>query len=198
MISESYQAKLSQAFSLALRLHAGQTRKTSGTPYLAHLMAVAAITMEHGGDEDEVTAALLHDAVEDAGGRPTLDLIRQQFGAKVADIVEGCTDADTIPKPPWRQRKETYIAHLASASASVRLVSAADKLHNVRTTLVDYRALGLALWERFRGGREGTLWYYRALAEALVRAGRTPLIEELERAVTELNQEVAAKEGGHV
>ena len=146
-------------------MHAEQRRKLSGEPYLAHLLAVAAIVMEHGGNEDEAIAALLHDAVEDQGGLATLEEIRRRFGRPVAEIVDGCTDAAETPKPPWRQRKEAFIARLTNAPASVRLVVAADKLHNARSILRDYRRLGESLWGHFRGGREGTLWYYRAVVE---------------------------------
>jgi len=174
------------ALSYAATLYAEQQRKASGEPYLAHLLAVASLVMEHGGDEDEALAALLHDAVEDQGGIPTLDEIRRRFGSTAADIVEGCTDATVTPKPPWRARKEAYIARLRSASGSVRLVSAADKLHNARSILREYRGQGEAVWHHFRGGRDGTLWYYRAVVETLKQAGSNPLVEELERTVAEI------------
>jgi (p)ppGpp synthase/HD superfamily hydrolase len=177
-----------EALACAAELHAGQERKGSGVPYLAHLLAVASIVLDYQGSEDEAIAALLHDAVEDQGGAATLREIRRRFGDTVADIVAGCSDADSIPKPPWRQRKEAYLAHLPRASASVRLVSAADKLHNARALLMDYRQVGEAVWQRFNGGREGTLWYYGALVEALCRAGTTPVVEELQRAVRELQR----------
>jgi GTP pyrophosphokinase len=175
------------ALLYAAQLHAEQTRKGSGTPYIAHLLAVAAIVLEHGGSEDEAIAALLHDAIEDQGGDATRQEIRRRFGDAVTAIVEGCTDTDQTPKPPWRARKEAYLAHLATASASVRLVSAADKLHNARTLVSDYRQLGEALWQRFNGGRDGTLWYYRELVKAYRRAGTSPLVEELARIVDELH-----------
>jgi GTP pyrophosphokinase len=181
-------ARFEEAFTFAKRLHAGQYRKGTTIPYLAHLLGVASLVLEGGGDEDEVIAALLHDAAEDQGGWATLEEIRHRFGEKVATIVEGCTDAMTTPKPPWRERKEAYILHLRTASASERLVSAADKLHNARSILADYRAMGEAVWDRFTGGREGTLWYYRALVEALRTAGPTPLVEELEWVVLELEK----------
>jgi (p)ppGpp synthase/HD superfamily hydrolase len=124
--------------------------------------------------------------VEDQGGAATLAEIRRVFGEPVADIVSGCTDADTLPKPPWRARKEAYLQHLHTASPSIRLVSAADKLHNARAILADYRILGDALWERFNGGKEGTLWYYQALVQVFREAGTTPLVEELARTVAEI------------
>ena len=146
-------------------------------------MAVAALVGENGGTEDEVVAALLHDAPEDQGGEERLADIRGRFGDEVAGIVAGCTDTYEDPKPPWRGRKEQYIEHLRHAPSSVRLVSAADKLHNARTILADLRAMGDGLWDRFTGGKEGTLWYYRAVTGALEEAGTNPMVEELRRVV---------------
>ena len=183
--------KLSPRFDEALvyasRLHADQSRKVSGVPYIAHLLGVASIALEYGANEEEAIAALLHDAIEDQGhGGRTREEIRRRFGETVLAIVEGCTDTDQEPKPPWRARKEAYIAHLADAPASVRLVSAADKLYNARAVLANYRTEGDAVWDRFNGKKEGTLWYYRALVTAFRQHGATPLVEELARVVDEL------------
>ena len=178
--------KFEQALIYATRLHSTQVRKASDVPYVAHLLAVAAIALEYGASEDEAIAALLHDAVEDQGGPATREEIRRRFGDQVVAIVDGCTDAETIPKPPWRPRKEAYLAHLQLASPSVRLVCAADKLHNARSLLADYRLHGEALWSRFSGGREGTLWYYRAVVDTLLACGRTSLVAELDRTVRQL------------
>ncbi|MBD2017382.1 bifunctional (p)ppGpp synthetase/guanosine-3',5'-bis(diphosphate) 3'-pyrophosphohydrolase [Microcoleus sp. FACHB-53] len=184
--------KLSERFTDALtyatQLHANQTRKGGGVPYISHLLGVASIALEYGANEDEAIAALLHDAIEDQGGAPIREEIRRRFGDTVTQIVDGCTDADTTPKPPWRQRKEAYIAHIPQACASVRLVSAADKLHNVRSILKDYRLIQEAVWERFQGGKNGTLWYYRTLLDTFRAIESTPLIDELERVVTELEE----------
>ena len=180
--------RFEQALLLATRLHAGQTRKGNDVPYIAHLLAVAGLVLEHGGDEDAAIAALLHDAIEDQGDKITLDEIREQFGDTVATIVDGCTDAYTTPKPPWRGRKEAYLSHLRHVSAAGRLVSVADKMHNARAILADYRVLGEDLWGRFNGGREGTLWYYRSLVEVLRAAGPTPLVDELARVVGEIER----------
>jgi GTP pyrophosphokinase len=155
-------------------------------------MSVAGIVLHYGGTEDEAIAALLHDAVEDQGGAATRAEIERRFGAAVAAIVDGCTDADTVPKPPWRERKEAYLAHLPKASPSVRLVSAADKLDNARSILRDYRIFGGGLWSRFSGGREGTLWYYRSLVAAFRAAGDGPLIGELDRVVSEIERVAGA------
>jgi (p)ppGpp synthase/HD superfamily hydrolase len=178
--------RFKDAFLFAAGKHGRQTRKSTQIPYLAHLMSVAAMVLEAGGDEDLAIAALLHDVVEDCGGQPTLEEVRRRFGDRVAHIVEGCTDADSYPKPPWRERKEAYLRHLKEADADTRLVSAADKLHNARETLKDYREGGEAVWQRFKGKREGTLWYYRALAEELGSENNW-MVRELQRVVSELD-----------
>src|SRR5262249_29197851 len=191
---------LSPRFDDALRyaaiVHAGQRREGTRIPYLAHLLGVASIALEYGADETETIGALLHDAGEDAGGLGRIEDIRIRFGDPVADIVAGCTDAVTKPKPPWRERKETYIAHLKNAPAPVRLVSASDKLRNARAILRDYRRIGDELWSRFTAGKKETLWYYRALVEAFIEAsGRTELIDELDRVVTEIEHLALEREG---
>ena len=180
----AYGDKFENALVYASKLHKDQVRKGTSTPYITHLLAVASIVGENGGTQDEVVSALLHDAPEDQGGEPTLREIRDRFGNEVAEIVDGCTDTYENPKPPWRERKERYLAHLANASDSVRLVSSADKLHNARTVLSDYRLLGEDLWTRFNGKKVGTLWYYRAIVDTL--RGDGPIVEELDRVVTDL------------
>jgi (p)ppGpp synthase/HD superfamily hydrolase len=185
---------LTTRFELALlyahALHASQVRKASGIPYIAHLLSVAALVLEDGGDEDEVIAALLHDSIEDQD--VTRAELEARFGPHVADIVAGCTDADVKPKPPWRQRKEQYLAHLAHAAPGVLRVSLADKLHNARTILTDYRRLGDAVWERFKGRKDGTLWYYRELVRIYRERSASPHVEELARVVAELERLAAA------
>ena len=175
-----------RAFLFAADKHAGQTRKASSIPYIAHLMGVASLVLEFGGDEDMAIAALLHDVVEDCGGVAMLKEVRRRFGPRVAKIVDGCTDSDTDPKPPWRERKESYLRHLKKANGETRLVSAADKLNNVRSILSDYREVGELIWARFNGGRQGTLWYYRNLLEEFLRHKPNRLIRDLELAVREL------------
>ena len=176
------------ALTYATHLHRDQTRKGTDIPYVGHLLGVASLVIEDGGSEDEAIAGLLHDAVEDQGGAPRLEDIRTRFGEGVAAIVAGCTDADTTPKPPWRQRKEAYLAHLREATADVLRVSAADKLYNARAILADYRALGEALWPRFSEGRDEILWYYRSLVAIFLERGPARLAGELARAVAELNR----------
>jgi (p)ppGpp synthase/HD superfamily hydrolase len=186
--------RFEDALVLAAQVHRDQVRKGTTIPYISHLLAVASIALQYGASEDEAIAALLHDAAEDQGGEPILNEIRQRFGDAVAEIVEGCTDSWTTPKPPWRQRKEAYIAHMREASASVCLVAAADKLHNAQTILSDYRALGESLWSRFNGGKDGTLWYYRSLVEALHSGGPRLLVGELARVVSEI-EHLACEDG---
>jgi (p)ppGpp synthase/HD superfamily hydrolase len=171
-------------------MHGQQTRKKTTIPYIAHLMSVSALVLEAGGDEDLAIAALLHDVVEDCGGKPMLQEVRKRFGQRVARIVAGCTDSDSYPKPPWRERKETYLRHLRDADADVRLVSAADKLHNVREVLRDYGTQGEPVWQRFRGKREGTLWYYRALADEFQRHPGNWLVEEFSTVLGDLERAV--------
>lgn len=185
-----------RAFLFAANKHAGQTRKASTIPYIAHLMGVASLVLEAGGDEDLAIAALLHDVVEDCGGAPMLKDVRRRFGKRVANVVDGCTDAHTDPKPPWLERKQTYLQHLKDADADTLLVSAADKLNNVRSILSDYRQVGEFVWERFNGGREGTLWYYRSLRDEFFRHAPNRLARELDLAVKELESlaESAARE----
>lgn len=177
-----------KALVFAARKHARQTRKKTAVPYIAHLMSVAALVLEAGGDEDLAIAALLHDVVEDCGGKPMLKEVRHRFGRRVAHIVEACTDSNTYPKPPWRQRKVEYLKHLRTADADVRLVSVADKLHNVREILKDYRIVGEPLFERFKGKRDGTLWYYRALVKEFRRRKTNHLVSELGRVIADLEK----------
>lgn len=183
-----YSPRFDEALLYASRVHANQERKVTGTPYIIHLLGVAAVAGDYGGDEDQVIAALLHDAPEDQGGRPQLEEIRRRFGERVGRIVEGCTDTFDDPKPPWRARKEAYIQHLASTPAEVLLVSASDKLCNARTIVADLRRAGDAVFERFKGKKDGTLWYYRAVTDALEARDRTPLTDELRRTVQEMHR----------
>jgi (p)ppGpp synthase/HD superfamily hydrolase len=186
--------RFEQALLFATRKHAGQIRKGTPAPYISHLMGVAGLVLEAGGDEDLAIAALLHDVVEDCGGAPMLEEIRHRFGKRVAHVVEGCTDTDLDPKPPWRERKENYIKHLRTADADVRLVSAADKVHNSRHILTDYHEVGEEIWERFSGQREGTLWYYCALLKEFRRRKPNRLVNELERVFKELEAVSSGKQ----
>ncbi len=181
------------ALAYAARLHATQFRKGTTRPYVAHLLGVTSTVLTHGGDEDEAIAALLHDAVEDQGGKPRLREIRKKFGARVARIVEGCTDADTDPKPPWLERKRSYLRHLRDADPSVLLVSAADKLYNASEILADLRKHRESVWDRFKGGKQGTLWYYREVAKILRSRGPQELVRELDQVVGDLQKAARAR-----
>jgi GTP pyrophosphokinase len=208
-VSDKGQTSLGERFRRAMvfaaELHAGQVKKGGrNIPYISHLLGVTSLVIEAGGEEDMAIAALLHDAVEDQGGRPTLERIRAEYGERVAHIVEGCTDSEIEPKPPWLERKKAYVGHVREhADSEVTLVSAADKLHNVRAILADFCEIGDPVFDRFKGRKDGTLWYYRAMVDAfrdaMMRNGLTRhargnqrLLDELERAVTKLESDVAA------
>ncbi|MDZ4820059.1 MAG: HD domain-containing protein [Planctomycetota bacterium] len=180
--------RFQHALLYAAELHANQLRRGGEIPYLAHLLNVAGIALDYGANENQAIAALLHDAVEDQGGSATAAEIRRRFGDEVAELVLGCTDCDTVPKPAWKPRKEAFVAKLQRATPGVALVVAADKLHNVRSLLQDFYAIGNDLWSRFNGGREGTLWYYRAVADAVQQGAPAALAAELDRAVQQLEK----------
>jgi (p)ppGpp synthase/HD superfamily hydrolase len=158
-------SRFSEALAYAAEVHRGQVRKGTAVPYLAHLLGVAAMVLEAGGDEDEAIAALLHDTVEDQGGAARLADVRDRFGDHVAAVVAACSDTDQQPKPPWRERKEAFLEHLQKAPPDVLRVSLADKLYNARALVADLRAQGDRTWPRFNAGKLDQLWYYRTLAE---------------------------------
>jgi (p)ppGpp synthase/HD superfamily hydrolase len=191
-----YSRRFIEAAEIALVMHAAQLRKGTGIPYASHLLGACSIALDYGADEDEAIAALLHDAIEDvqyaAGARETV----AAFGPEVLRLVEACTDADTEPRPPWRERKEAYLAHLADADRPILLVSASDKLHNARAIVADVRRLGEALWARFHHSKAETLWYYRSLVTAFRSNPAHPrdLIDELDRTVTEMEHLAGAHE----
>lgn len=185
--------RLVRAFELAQRLHGEQARKGSEIPYLGHLLGVTSIVIDDGGSENEIIAALLHDGPEDAGGEETLALIREEFGDEVAAIVDHLSDTFEDPKPPWKARKEKYLADLENLPVDelgrkVLRISLADKLHNVRSILLDLDRVGDDVWDRFTGGKEGSLWYYQSLADIYgAKLGEEePLVLAYEAAVTEL------------
>lgn len=181
--------RFASAMVYAHEVHRLQRRKGTGIPYIAHILGVTALAIEYGADENEAIAALLHDAAEDGGGEATLAEIRARFGDGVAEIVLGCSDSlveDPEDKLPWQDRKENYLAHLEHANASVCLVSAADKLHNVRSIIRDFHEHGDDIWQRFQGRRDGTLWYYETVAHTLARRYPVQLTRDLQQAVDEL------------
>ena len=201
--------RFNDALVYAHNLHRTQPRKGRDIPYIGHLLGVASLVLENGGDEDMAIAALLHDAVEDQGGLPRRDEIKKKFGERVTGIVMGCTDSDTVDphqKAPWCERKLDYIKHVKhEADPDVRLVSVADKVHNARAILTDHFDSGDACFDRFSGRKDGTLWYYRSLVDAFRHAerrhrddspsglGRRRLIDELERVVNELERRCGGK-----
>ncbi|MEO5989234.1 MAG: HD domain-containing protein [Candidatus Eisenbacteria bacterium] len=188
--------RFKEALAWTIELHDTQPRKGSETPYAAHLLSVAALVLEGGGDEDQAIAGLLHDAAEDQGGQPTLDEIRRRFGDRVTRIVRGCTDSlgdAQQRKPMWRPRKQAHLRELEGADADLRLVYSADKIHNIRDTLTGlHRDLahggdGSKVWGLFGKPVEDTLWYYRTVTEVFRRAGGSPLQDELERQLAALH-----------
>lgn len=175
--------RFDEALVYAARLHRGQRRKGNEVPYISHLLAVAALTLEHGGDEEQAIGALLHDAAEDQGGQPELARIETRFGPGVAAIVADCSDSLEGPTPAWRPRKAAYIAGLASKPERSLLVTLADKTHNAECIRDDHAVLGEALWSRFGGGGAGVRWYYRGLADAFRLHRPSPLTERMAAAV---------------
>ena len=198
MEDSHFTSRFSEALQAATVLHAGQKRKGTNIPYIAHLLGVASFALYYGADEDEAIAALLHDSIEDAPMSLGADGVRKwihfRFGERVLNIVEGCTDSDVNPKPAWLQRKLTYVAKVEQEPASVVLVSACDKLHNASSILTDYRQIGDSVWSRFKAPKESVIGYYRALVSAFQRTGRhSNLIHELDRVVTEIESTSGCK-----
>ncbi len=193
--------RFTQAVDYAREAHASQTRKGTDVPYIAHLLGVASLVLDYGGDEDQAIAALLHDTVEDQGTHHEA-LIRRQFGDRVADIVMACSDGSLESKAAavtpeakrrdWHERKRAYIDHLPSASDDVLLVSGCDKLHNARGVVsgLNDPAVGMTVFDRFTTGREGTIWYYGEIARVLAERG-APMAKELQGVVREMQRGVA-------
>ena len=184
MVTLATQRKFREALRCAARWHAQQFRKGTKVPYIAHLLGVASLVLEDGGNTNQAIAALLHDAVEDQGGRRRYAEIRRRFGPRVAAIVKGCTDDGyQLPKPSWRLRKKRYLQHLEHASLSVLRVSLADKLHNARAILADHRRVGNRVWRRFNAPPRDELRYYRELAHCFERRLPGAMAAELSRCV---------------
>ncbi|MEN9208438.1 MAG: HD domain-containing protein [Gloeomargarita sp. GMQP_bins_120] len=195
MLSERF----AQALAYAHQLHQSQVRKGTAIPYLSHLLAVSALVLENGGDEDQAIAALLHDSLEDGPryspytrDQITAD-IATRFGERVLRIVEGCTDREHQETRDWRTRKEHYLQHLEQVDADVLLVANADKLHNAQAIWRDYQQRGEQLWERFSGGKTGTLWYYQRLAELFHRRRPGWLAQQLQTVVQALVEAALAE-----
>ena len=185
--------RYAEAVEYAASLHGDQVRKSSSIPYVAHLLSVSALVIDDGGSEDEAIAALLHDAAEDQGGRQTLVDIEADFGKRVAEIVEGCSDTlEPDAKPPWRERKEAYIAHLEEADEGTLRVSLADKVDNTRAIRRDFHEVGPAVFDRFKRPADEQLWYYRSLVDVFNRRYPGALAGELTRTVEEIERLVEA------
>lgn len=181
-----------EAVGLAVKAHDGQVRKNTEIPYAAHVLGVASLVLDHGGDEDQAIAGLLHDVLEDCGAEYA-PIIRQRFGDRVADIVLSCTDGDPGGERStenWYARKEAYLATMEQKPIDAFLVSTCDKLHNARAIASDYGAIGKAVFERFRAGREGTVWYYRSLRDLVQqRLPDSPVARDLTDAVAAFEQD---------
>ncbi len=199
------EALLSPRFALALQfaneIHGRQIRKGRGAPYISHLLAVCSLVLEYGGTEDQAIAALLHDAAEDCGGRPMLDTVRVMFGSTVAEIVEACTDTFENPKPDWLPRKTRYLDALRVKPAKAKLVSCADKLHNLGNTLRDIASEGAADWTKRmaatpNGSAEKQLWYYAGCLEALSNGWSNPILDEFRSAVDRFRDLVSTPTAG--
>lgn len=187
--------KLEEAYECALRWHQHQRRKGTEIPYISHLMQVAGLVLEAGGDEEQAIAGFLHDAVEDADNveeaRLRKEEIEQRFGPRVLRLVLGCTDGNPEEKEEmqWRERKDRYLRHLRDAERDVALVSMCDKMHNARAILHDLRVEGPGLWDRFNAGKSGSLWYYRKLAHAYNARGDLPYESDFDRLVRAIERE---------
>ncbi|MBP6177958.1 MAG: HD domain-containing protein [Anaerolineales bacterium] len=184
-------SRLHEALQFTFKLHGRDARKESNVPYVAHLLSVCALVQQDGGSEDEAIAALLHDALEDKAEQTSRAEIAALFGDHVVALIE--VSIDTPPdyeggeKPPWRQRKEAYLAHVRSTNPDLLRVTIADKVDNARAILADYLRIGDELWKRFNAGREDQLWYYENSVLAYEAAGyKGPLLEELRRLVDQI------------
>ncbi len=171
--------RFDEALAYASGLHRHQTRKHSVIPYAAHLLAVCSLVLEHGGDETQAIAALLHDGPEDQGGEATLTQIRGRFGDDVGDLVAACSEPLHHGKSAWQERKEAFLDHLATVPPRALLIIAADKVHNARSIVADHAVIGGEIFNRFNGGVAGTKWYYRQLAAVLESRAPASLAKEL-------------------
>lgn len=181
--------RFDQALVFASRVHRPQRRKGTDVPYVSHLLAVCALVLEHGGNEDQAITALLHDAPEDQGGEDMFGRIRDEFGTRIASLVAACGEPPALKDASWRERKEAFLRNLVDAPADARIVVAADKVHNLTCLLNDLRLLGDVVFDRFNGGNAGTLWYYGRLAETLAPRVPSSLALRLTESVRALQAE---------
>lgn len=190
-MSARYSRRLDEAVQLALDAFRDKVRKGTEIPYVTHLFSVMCLVAEYGGDEDQLVAAVLHDWLEDVEGADPAEL-QARFGPRVTRLVLALSDSTTHPKPPWSERKQAYLAHLRQEPAELKLISAADKLHNCMSIRRDLEVVGDAVWTRFTGGRDGTLWYYGAVVDALGTDWSHPLHTRLAAEVHLLQEEARA------
>lgn len=196
--------RLATALAMAVEAHQGQFRKGTNIPYISHPMAVASLVIEYGGSEDQAIAGLLHDAIED-GGEAYATRIHEAFGPAVLALVEACSDGTAESKAAaatpeakqadWKRRKEGYLARLEAEDPAALLVTACDKLHNVRSIVADLESIGPVVFDRFTAGRDGTLWYYSEI-ETILRGHGSPVAAQVSAAVGEMQRHVLAADGG--
>lgn len=186
--SDHFTARFERALVFANRMHAGQVRKYSGAPYIAHLLGVAAFVLEDGGSEDEAIAAILHDTAEDCGGEDTLEDIRQKFGEKIAKIVRECSDTLERPKPPWEERKRNHLEVLRTAMPETIRVMLADKVYNALSLLHALQDSGDQVWHKFKGGKDGTLWYFHEMLAIFRQRHSGFMVRELARLIAAIEE----------
>lgn len=186
MTPGTYSHRFDEAVALAVAAFRGKVRKTTTIPYVTHLFAVCALVGEHGGDEEQMIAAILHDYLEDIVGATEAE-VEKKFGSRVARMVVALSDTVAHPKPPWKQRKETYLAHLKYAPAEVKLISAADKLHNCGSILRDHGEIGDLVFDRFTASKAETLWYFHEVHRSLNHEWHHRLLDELGESVRRLH-----------
>jgi len=189
-----YSERLDRALSFAASGFRHRVRKGTGVPYLTHLLGVMVLVAEHGGDEEQMIAALLHDYLEDIEGS-SVETLEREFGERVAHYVLAMSDTTVRPKPPWQERKRRHIAQMATEPPELKLVSAADKLHNARSLLREHAEIGDSLWGRFNASRDQTLWYYREVVRALGQGWQHPICDELSAVVRALHQSADVEYG---
>jgi (p)ppGpp synthase/HD superfamily hydrolase len=187
MSKPAYGERFDQAVALAVSAFRDKWRKDAHVPYVTHLLAVCATVGEWGGDEDQMIAAVLHDYLEDVDGA-TFEELERRFGSRVAGFVRALSDTEVRPKPPWKQRKLAHLADLRTESPDLKLISAADKLHNARSVLRDYYTVGVEVFDRFTAPMDETLWYYREVYGALSENWRHPILEDLRDAVRDMHR----------
>lgn len=191
MSSNQISPRLYKALEFTFKLHGHDARKAGNIPYMAHLLSVCALVQQDGGNEEEAIAALLHDALEDKPEETNRAEITSLFGEQVVQIIEVSIDTPSDytggVKPPWRSRKEAYLAHARTTAPDMLRVTIADKIDNARSILADHQRLGDEIWKRFNAGKEDQLWYYESAIEAYDTAGfQGPMLEELRSIVAKI------------